>query len=81
MSRCNGSCSGGRAIPAKRTPVGETDPSAPHEKYCCAAFVSIAARSTKVHSPISRRFLSIMLMRSSRNEEGKTWTLPERLVT
>jgi hypothetical protein len=67
MIRSNGSCSGGRAIPAKRTPVGRIDRSAPREKHCCTACVSIAERSIKMHSPISRSSPTI-ITRSSRNE-------------
>ena len=54
MIRCNGSCSGGRATPAKRTLAGRIDRSAPREKHCCGVFASIAARSIKMRSPICR---------------------------
>jgi hypothetical protein len=38
MTRCNGFCSGGRAIPEKRTPAGIAAPSAQRREHCCAAF-------------------------------------------
>jgi hypothetical protein len=37
MTRCSGSCSGGRAILVTRTPAGKVAPSAEREKHCCAA--------------------------------------------
>jgi hypothetical protein len=70
MIRCNGSSGAGRETHANETPAGSTGPSAPLKRHFCAAFVSIAARSIKIHSLISRRFPSIMAA-GSRNEDAK----------
>ena len=70
MIRSNGFCSGGRVIPARRTPVGRTDRSALRGKHCCAAFESIAATLIKMHSPIFRHSPTI-IARSSRYEREK----------
>ena len=43
MTRCNGFCSGGRAIPATRTLAGKLDHSAEREMDCSAACASTAA--------------------------------------
>jgi hypothetical protein len=47
MTRCNGSCSGGRAIPVLRTPAGKPDPFAERGKCCFAAYASIATSLMK----------------------------------
>ena len=47
MTRCNGFCSGGRAIPARRTLAGVAAPSAGRERHCSAAFASIAVHRIK----------------------------------
>jgi hypothetical protein len=46
MIRCNGSCSGRRATPAKKTPAGEIDPSAQRVRACSGVFAKLAAKST-----------------------------------
>jgi hypothetical protein len=43
MTRCNGSCKGGRAILVLRTPAGETGLSAERERLCWCASASTAA--------------------------------------
>ena len=50
MTRCNGGCSGRRAIHGKRTPAGRIVPSAGRGKDCSAAFVSVAGKSTRMRS-------------------------------
>ena len=69
--RCNGSCSGRRAIQGKRTAVGETDRSAERERDCCAAFVNIAARSIPTVWPKFRRSLTTTPIGSSQNDDAK----------
>ena len=55
MTLCNGYCSGGRAIPGKRTPAGKIDPFARRERRYCAVSASLAARSmTKLSSGYTR---------------------------
>jgi hypothetical protein len=56
MIRCNGYCSGRRAILATRTPVGATVHFAGHEKASCGALTSTAARETDSHLPSSLPF-------------------------
>jgi hypothetical protein len=47
MIRCNGSCSGRRAVHERSTPVGETDPSAGPATRSSDASESIAELSIK----------------------------------
>jgi hypothetical protein len=58
MIRCNGYCNGGRAIPARRTLVGEAARFAGRETHCSAAWTDIAARSTTTPLPSSSHCLT-----------------------
>ena len=78
MIRCNGSCSDGRANPAKRTRAGETGPSAPLEKDCCAVFANSVVRSTTMPSPSYERSLSSILIGSKVDDPCKPSTFTRR---
>jgi hypothetical protein len=77
MTRCNGFCRDGRAIPARRTLAGGAAPSAGRRKHCCAAFVSIAARSTWSLSPKFKRSLA-GTPTGTAEMTGQTWTFAEQ---
>jgi hypothetical protein len=78
MIRCNGSFSGGRAIPAKRIQDGKTDPSAQLERACCGVSVSIVVKSMTTLSPNYELFLNY-ITGSCLDEHCKTWTFTRRL--
>jgi hypothetical protein len=65
MIRCNGSCSGGKAIPGKRAQAGETDPSAEHERDCFAVSSKSATRSTSTLLLNFKRSLTATSIESS----------------
>jgi hypothetical protein len=58
MTRCNGFCSAGKGILARKILVGETAPSAGRARHCSAAWPGISARSTPTPLPSSSHCLT-----------------------
>jgi len=77
MIRCNGFCSGGRAIRATRTLVGKAAPSAERKAHCSAAWPGIAARSTRIPSASSTHCLT-GIPTGTAVTTSKTWTFLEQ---
>jgi hypothetical protein len=79
MIPSNGSCSGGRAIPERRTPVGKIAPSVGRERDCCGVFVSRVPKSMTKPLPSSMRSPNFTLSGSRPDELCKTSTFTRRL--
>ena len=77
MIRCNGFCSGRRAIPATRTLVGKAAPSAGRGTHCSVASPGIAARSTPTPLPSSSHCLT-GTPTGTAEMSAKTWTFLEQ---
>ena len=77
MIRCNGFCSGGRAIPARRTLDTGAAHSAGRRRRCCAAFANMPERSTsKLSADFGRS--PIGTTTGAAEMTARTWTFLER---